>query len=72
MVAKSQGDKSASQSSMELYYPLISGPLRVSRNQSEVFLTEVVLNPPSVMDVHALRSWTSALKCFSFLFQKPA
>ena len=30
MVAKLQGDKSASQSSMELYYPWISGPLRVS------------------------------------------
>ena len=29
VVAKSQGDKSASQSSMELYYPWISGPLRV-------------------------------------------
>ena len=28
MVAKLQGDKSASQSSMELYYPWISGPLR--------------------------------------------
>ena len=28
-VAKSQGDKSASQSSMELYYQWISGPLRV-------------------------------------------
>ena len=30
VVAKLQGDKSASQSSMELYYPWISGPLRVS------------------------------------------
>ena len=30
MVAKLQGDISASQSSMELYYPWISGPLRVS------------------------------------------
>ena len=27
MVAKLQGDKSASQSSVELYYPWISGPL---------------------------------------------
>ena len=32
VVAKLQGDKSASQSSMELYYPWISGPLRVSWN----------------------------------------
>ena len=30
VVAKLQGDKSASQSSMELYYPWISGPLRNS------------------------------------------
>ena len=30
VVAKLQGDKSAPQSSMELYYPWISGPLRVS------------------------------------------
>ena len=29
MVAKLHGDKSASQSSMELYYPWISGPLHV-------------------------------------------
>ena len=29
MVAKSQGDRSASQSSMKFYYPWISGPLRV-------------------------------------------
>ena len=29
-VAKLQGDKSAPQSSMELYYPWISGPLRIS------------------------------------------
>ena len=34
VVAKLQGDKSASQSSMELYYPWISGPLRVSWNGS--------------------------------------
>ena len=34
VVGKSQGDKSASQSSMELYYPWISGPLCVSWNTS--------------------------------------
>ena len=34
MVAKLQGDISASQSSMELYYPWISGPLRFLTSES--------------------------------------
>ena len=34
--------------------------------QPEVFLTEVFLNPPRVMDVRAFGSWTSAPKCLFF------
>ena len=34
--------------------------------QPEVFLTEVFLNSPGVMDVRAFGSWMSAPKCLFF------
>ena len=45
LVAMLQGDTSASQSSMELYYPWISGPLRVSRQVLAIHSTTP--NPPN-------------------------
>ena len=57
VVAKLEGYKSASQSSMELYYPRISGPLCVSWKLSWLFLLSPPFRLPFPNNISRPSSW---------------
>ena len=57
-------DRYSRRSAQQWYGPRNQG----TKIQPEVYLAEVFLNPPEVMDVCAFGSWMSAPKCL-FLFQ---